>query len=419
MSYDADLYIMLPCHIENKKVHEAAKASAYPHKDAEMLIGHVRHSAEKNFEKKLCDNIKRRSLGEITLVREACNNEITGEQKAFVIESRYASTNFVLITIAAIEVRTNLTDLMDQAQRGDLKLIGDKGIRGLSDWLSNAHGLRPVGKAFFAPCLSKLPRENDEHKYIITGEAFSERDVFKITSKMVDDILNEDHSLYSFYELYMSSRSVAFVMKEFSKEYSERVEIESLMIFTIELIILKITAINSANSEVLYALADTSENRTSRKILDISDRFTSSLPLWDTNHFRYMLLQELVKKIETAFRVPVYLAEFEENRRLLEHDVNVRNLMESEKETRVIMAFAAILSLVSIIPLIYSTILYLHDGHGINFGQGLAFSFAAAVSVILLCVVFRRRLGRRLRDMVGKRRTDAQCADTDHDDGLP
>jgi len=147
----------------------------------------------------------------------------------------------------------------------------------------------------------------------------------------------------------MSGRGIIYVMKGFDENYEERLNIECIMIFIVELIVLKITAINTANETINKAYAK--EEVSSKDILDILESFAESLPLWDTQQFRYFLAQEFANRVESSFKVSRYLADYERSRTQLEKIVNIRKLNTSEKETRVVTYFATILTIAQIIPI--------------------------------------------------------------------
>jgi ribosomal protein L18E len=147
----------------------------------------------------------------------------------------------------------------------------------------------------------------------------------------------------------MSERGIVYVMKEFDETYENRLQTECIMIFIMELIVLKITAINIANDTINKAY--TKEKVLTKDILEILENFAKSLLLWETQYFRYFLAQEFANKVEASFKVSRYLADYERSRKQLEQIVNIRKINTSEKETRVVTFFATILAIGQIIPI--------------------------------------------------------------------
>jgi hypothetical protein len=187
-----------------------------------------------------------------------------------------------------------------------------------------------------------------EARSILSAEAFHKDSDYSIVSKVTEANLKENHAQYSHYDAYMSERGIIYVMKGFNEDYEDRLNIECIMIFIVELIVLKITAINTANETINKA--HTKEEVSSKDILEILESFAESLPLWDTQQFRYFLAQEFANRVETTFKVSRYLTDYERSRTQLEQIVNIRNLNTSEKETRIVTYFAIILAVCQITP---------------------------------------------------------------------
>ena len=161
------------------------------------------------------------------------------------------------------------------------------------------------------------------------------------------------------------------------------------MIFILELVILKITAINTANNDIVSAYSD---NYVSiNEIHDIMEQFALSLPLWDIRHFRYFLAQDFANKIEKAFNVPRFIAEYEKNRVFLEQLINVRKLITSEKESKMIELFAIVLAMLQVAPILFSLVLYIMEGRPISIIQIMAFAVSCAVAFLIMWLLFKKK----------------------------
>jgi len=332
MSCKADLYIMLPCSIEEEKIvlYESG------HEDGELYIDTLSDTAKVEFDSVLSSGIKRHFLGKITL---SCYNDLKGNQDAFIIKSRYKDTNFCLLTVAMVNVDVNMiTFILDQTSRGDLKIFEENQHKLLYDWIEK-FGLKSAGKAFFATYMSELPNAV-EVPFILAAEAFYDNPNYRIISDTIKECLNKNHAQYSNNDVYMSEHGIINVKKEYDElPYKDRLEIECTIIFIMELIVLKITAINIANKKVIeYTKKDVS----SKGILEILEGFAESLPLWNTQYLKYLIAQEFASRVETSFKVSRYLADYERNRSQLEQIVNIRKLVDAEKNTKAITRFGTI-----------------------------------------------------------------------------
>jgi len=388
MSYQADLYIMLPC-IQKEKVTVENPING----NAALFIDELSNVAKYEFNNAMSDRIERTFLKEIILnckTDDRDNPTSLGLQEAFIIRSQFRGTNYCLLTVVVVNTNVSLTHLLDQVSRRELVIVDDGKEIYLTDWVKD-YGLESTGKAFYASCISDLP--DKEAPYIMAGEAYNADADFRIMSNTIADSLNQNQAQYTHYEAYMSECGIIYVMKDFDHEYAGRLNTECIMIFILELVILKITAINAANNEIVSAYSD---NYVSiNEIHNIMEQFALSLPLWDIRHFRYFLAQDFANKIEKAFNVPRFIAEYEKNRVFLEQLINVRKLIASEKESKIIQTFATVLAMLQVVPHLFNMVLYIMRGSAISLTQIMSLTISSAVAFLIMWLLFGRKKAQR------------------------
>ena len=388
MSYQADLYIVLPC-IQKEVVTIENPVNT----NAELFIDELSNVAKYEFNNAMSDRIERTFIKEIVLdckTDDRDNPTSLGLQDAFIIQSQFRGTNYCLLTVVVVNTSVSLTHLLDQVSRRELVIIDEGKEIYLTDWIK-VYGLESTGKAFYASCISDLP--DKEAPYIIAGEAYNADADFRIMSNTIGVSLDQNQAQYTHYEAYMSECGIIYLMKYFDREYSGRLNTECIMIFILELVILKITAINTANNEIVSAYSDNFVSI--NEIHNIMEQFALSLPLWDIRHFRYFLAQDFANKIEKAFNVPRFIAEYEKNRVFLEQLINVRKLIESEKESKMIELFAIVLAMLQVAPILYNMVLYIMEGIPISLKQIMAFAVSSAVAFFIMWFLFRKRKNKK------------------------
>jgi hypothetical protein len=337
---------MLPCFHKEK-----IDFNTIDYKDGNLYKDELDNVAAYEFGTDLNSRIARYVPCKITLsckTDDRENPELLGYQDAFITVSQYENAEFCLVTICIVNVKEGLlTYIIDQASRREMCISEAGQDISLHNWMKNALKLEQAGRAFFASCVSELP-DVAEARSILSAEAFHKDSDYSIVSKVTEENLQENHAQYSHYDAYMSERGIIYVMKGFDENYRERLSIECIMIFIVELIVLKITAINTANETINKAY--TKEEVSSNDILEILEGFAKSMPLWDTQQFRYFLAQEFANRVESSFKVSRYLEDYERSRTQLEQIVDIRKLNASEKETRIVTFFAIILAVCQITP---------------------------------------------------------------------
>ena len=393
MSYKSDLYIMLPC-IQREKI----DYQTIEYKNGILYKDELDKTAAYEFGTDLNSKIARFIPHKITL---ACktddreNPELLGHQDAFITISQYEKTEFCLVTICIVDVKEGLlTYIIDQSSRREMCIYEEGEDIPLNNWMKDTLKIEQAGRAFFASCVSELP-DAVEARSILSAEAFHKDSDYSIVSKVTEENLKENHAQYSHYDAYMSERGIIYVMKGFNETYEDRLNIECIMIFIVELIVLKITAINTANETINKAY--TKEEVTSKDILEILESFAESLPLWDTQQFRYFLAQEFANRVETAFKVSRYLTDYERSRTQLEQIVNIRKLNTSEKETRVVTYFATMLAIGQIIPITKAIDFNKSDGWKNILGQN-----TVPIITLIIIVVFTAWFffGKRIKKII-------------------
>jgi protein-S-isoprenylcysteine O-methyltransferase Ste14 len=71
--------------------------------------------------------------------------------------------------------------------------------------------------------------------------------------------------------------------------------------------------------------------------------------------------------------------------------VDIRGLISSEKETKIISIVATILAVLQVVPLLYSVILYLIEGNSLLFSQIVSAGVLTSFIALTLYLVFRRK----------------------------
>jgi len=389
MSYRSDLYIFLQCTVKGDFSFKDASGE-----NTDMFIDELSATSEHEFDRFMNKSLKRYNMGEVTLTSRSEDNASGSmcEQKAFMTASRYGKTDLCLLIVAVPEVEVSLTHLLDQSSRGELT-VKENGKEMLLSEMIGQFGLKVVGKAFCASCVSEFPKK--EAGEIIAGEMYDESRSFHMDSKEVIALFGENRTQYYNHEAYLSPFGVMYVVKDFADDYASRLKIECLLIFIMELVIMKIAAINAVKGDVVAALME--EEPSMEEVLRISEKFSKTMPLWDTTHFRYHVAQKFADMVASSFRVPERVEEYEKKQRFLEHMISVKSLISSEKaiesseKGRKALSFlVTILAVLQFIPLLYSVIHHFVRGNGVTIEEIISLSISATLLVVLVYLLLGR-----------------------------
>lgn len=392
MTFRSDLYLFLSC----RQAEEGAGLPAHVHdEEAERFIHELEETARYEFDSVISSNIVRTGLGRVTLVCQDDDREAPatcGYQDAFLFITTYKRGNVHVLTIVVSEVEVNHTFLLDQASRNDLYVLHEEREVRFADWIADKYGLVTAGKVYSASCVSAL--HDEVAPYLLAAEAYHEDGAMRIASDDITRMLQRNVAQYSAYDAYLSASSLLYVLHEYPENFKDRLYIECIMVFIMELIVLQITAIGSANRITLEKL-NAPQGITLQEILGLYELFAATMPLWDIRKFRYDIAQSFADKVAEAFKVDELMRVYENNRKLLEDVERIKSSISSEKESRILNAVATSLAVLQVIPLGYGIALYLLEGHPIERHQSLA--ILTTSSVILLSFVILRLAGRRRR----------------------
>ncbi|WP_337100435.1 hypothetical protein [Paenibacillus sp. YIM B09110] len=375
--YKSDLYLFISCTQSEQKwlsnVHD---------EEGQKYIEELEKTARYEFDTGIFENINRTLLGRITLVCKDDNREspsINGNQDAFLVVTTYKRANIHLLTIVISDVEVNHTFLLDQASRNELIVLVDGNETLFIDWVKEAYGFVTMGKAYSASCVSKLVEP--VAPYLLAAESYHEDAAMRIASPDIERLLQQNVAQYSIYEAYLSPSSLLYVMHDYPENFVDRLYVECLMVFIMELVVLQITAIGCVNKIIIEKL-NAQKEISLQDILKLYELFAATMPLWDIRKFRYDIAQTFADKVSESFKVDVLMNTYEKNRKMLEDLERVKGSISSEKESKILNVVATSLAIIQVLPLGYAISLYLFEGNSVTLKQ--YFSLLSISALILL-----------------------------------
>ncbi len=362
--YLSDIYIMIPCHSEKSY-------SAIPVQDAASDIN------AREFLKLLsdtseyeCSNDVPKQLQRLFLGRfyfacsdddyEAIQPEVLPESRVLsalpcsVFLTVHPDTGLSVLFLALLKSEYDYTFIADQISTEYLYIRRkeDEKFCLLSSFIQAQFHLTAldVPRALFT--LPKKPEPAKRLESLLAGEAYESRHVsYKLQSASITKAASENIAEFDFYESYVSSRFLLYILKDFSENPLENLEDEAAMLFICELILFQNGAIARTNQKIIREL--TSPKKISLKTIEeMNTEFGKTIRFWNKGNFQYSLVQELSNKISAAFGTPELLEDYHKNQEHLEHIVDLKGSQSSEREGKIINFLAIFLAVIQIIPLV-------------------------------------------------------------------
>lgn len=384
-----DVYLFLPYEDspDNLKMDEllsdkeAASGENVPH-EIEPLLESLDDCLRYEYKSKIVNELKRVYIGSFRFLHsmdEYPEDEelpyIRGEEIAHVSLLAHHATNMYVVMLCIPNCRYSPSQIEDQLFQGYLKIrpesddnwqdMDDRGYPNyinLNDYLREHYGLYQCGDGKALLCSSGMPKDcmavnrpeelpdnvSQEFLNILACETYqSVHQDFFIRNQALIDMATNNRSVYDYYETYMSEKMVAFILKDFNENLSERMELAATYVFIVELVLFQNTTLNKLNNNVSTALSH--EGDVSYEYIDGLYRdYAKTIKFWNSNNFKYYGTQLEAEQIKDAFDNEDLRDQYNEQQEFLEHMVDVKSARAEERNGMIINIFATILAVIQI-----------------------------------------------------------------------
>ena len=211
------------------------------------------------------------------------------------------------------------------------------------DFLNNL-SLKQYGKIRTVNCNSTAKKDKTMKYTLIAETANSDHNPYHISDSYFEKVGIEDYSKYNFYELYADEKTVVYLLKDFSDNFVNNIDKETLLIFICEIAILQNAAVSRINTQIIDELIENS-NISSRRSLKLQVEYGKTILFWNNNIFNYHAAQDLSNDIVNAFKTKELMEEYKKNSKHLEQIANLKSGITANIEAKVLNSLAFILSI--------------------------------------------------------------------------
>lgn len=180
--------------------------------------------------------------------------------------------------------------------------------------------------------LSERPSER-VLTYILASEFYMEDDEAFIDSKILNEKLKTDVSQYDFLECYATPQCAVNIMRFFPENYSERLYYEGMSAFLVELVLFQIAAVYRTNNKIVSLLSN-GQIPSLDVIKEISLQYAQTIAFRNINIFRSTTAQLAANEMYKAFEAPEIIEQYEQNQKMMEHIILLRDQIEESKHTQ-------------------------------------------------------------------------------------
>lgn len=360
VEYRHDSIFFLCCEIINNVYEKVAEEGS---KEKEDFIRELKKFSDYEISSSITQELSRYYLGSFKFahVRDDMNDSFI-EDDSLIIDKSLAhfyvtvhkNTRIAILMIVDPSVKIDPTSDVDQMSKNNLFFDFDNKncYVKLSSVIEKKFGLKDLNSTRALITMKKSQNYSTEFfQSLLMGESYHSNVVnYSINSDTAKYLLKKNIRQYSFYDLFVSSKVLLFFLEDFDN-YEDNMVDEISIVFICEMILLQNSAILRTNRKIVEAL---SKNK-KISLLDIENfyiEFGATMFLREKDIYKYTLVQNLANEITNAFEHKKIMENFLDNRKHLEHIVQLKASRTAEKEVKIINVIAITLALIQVIPLI-------------------------------------------------------------------
>ena len=389
-SYKSDIYIMIPFTMDTNMDIKEEKEDMI----SEEFLSYMEENSIYECNSKVTKDLKRKFLGKNYL---ACLNynydgKILDKELVYLFLTEHKSTGIYVLTIMDLKNKFSPTQIEDQVTTDNILLYDENdNTVDINTYMKEKYGLNRCGEAKILLSISNKPKDFLEFKSMLACETYKtfveNGQYYKLTSKEIEKICDDNFSEYDFYEIYASRSSIVYVLNTFSDDSIANIQDEIPILFIIELIMFQNAAVLRTNNKIIEQLSE-NETVSLSFIEDLYKEFGKTIRFWNKNVFKYITVQNISSKINEAFGTKNIIDEYYKNQDFLEHIVNLRDIQNSNRESKVLNIIVLILTLVQVIPVILE---FLNWVFSLNIHVNYLYIINISVVLLVLIIILLNR----------------------------
>lgn len=246
--------------------------------------------------------------------------------------------------------------------------------------------LKECGNRKIVYCNDRKFKDDDSINYLLAGESSIRiGSPFGISTSSKETLKKINYAKFDFYDLYASELAMVYLYDNYSNDYADGLQWETLLIYICEVAVFQNAAISRINKSITKRLQENGDiNLISLK--RIQRRYGKTIVFWDNNIFNYTLSQELSNDIIHVFGNEKLLDEYKKNDKHLQRIMDIKDSINNKEEGIVLNALTIILGTKELFDLVinFNDLISGHVNTVKVFGSGI-------VLLCLLTILVRRR----------------------------
>lgn len=276
------------------------------------------------------------------------------KEPIYMFISKHKNTGIYMLILMNLKNDFSPTHIQDMLSTDNLYIYDNNTRIHVDEYMKNKFSFTRCGTAKNLLSISNMPEDDMEFKCMLSAETYKPDQTlyYLLDSKEIDRISKDDFSQYKYYDLYASKYSVIYVLNTFSDDLILNIQDEVTILYIMELIMFQSASVLRTNNRVVNELSK--EGSVSLKFIeDLYKEFGKTIKFWNKDVYKYETVQYISTKINEAFETNLIYDEYTKNQQFLEHIVNLRDIQDSNRESKILNIIVLILTIIQVIPLIF------------------------------------------------------------------
>ena len=262
-----------------------------------------------------------------------------------------AKTQCGVLHLILLPLNLNVTDYLDKVSINDLEILNKGKTENLLYYLKETYNIEKTGtsKNFLTICKNRNDISDDLLSSILFCEQYFEENssLSIVVDEDIKNILSKGNAQYKYANVYAYKNAIVQILN--SHYWDNKIEMECITLFYIELILFEEATIEKASSEIISLLANTNNYRP-KEILQIVDEILTEHVKsigFENLRMNYSSSQKSMNYIRDAFEVEEKKAIFQKNQKELLMIYDIRSDIVDKEETKFISIIATIFTIVA------------------------------------------------------------------------
>lgn len=385
-TYNSDMYIMVPYSSKNNpQINQELENDDLSLEYINCMEDNAQYECNNNVVHDLKRVFIRKSY--LACMDDDYTGKVLAKEQIYMFLTLHKPTGLYLLTIMNLSNNFSPTQIEDQVSTNHLFIYDDnENMISIDEFMKNTYGLDRCGDAKVLISISNKPKDDLEFQYLIAGESYNSRRIdYKLKAQEFIEACNNNFAQYDFYDIYASRNTVVYVLHTFDENLITNIQDEVPILFIMELIMFQNASVLRTNNRITEQLSKNGSVNI-KFIEGLYSEFGKTIKFWNKDVYKYQAVQNLSTSIHKAFGTQKILDDYYRNQQFLEHIVNLRDVQNSNRESKILNLIVLVLTAMQVLPVIISFFQWLINRE-ITLSEFIGAGSTIGISSLLLLVI--------------------------------